>query len=732
MWTKPFSRSCLGPELKVKSQSCVLQVVVDVPGLQVGQQFDFRWPWPAPSPARGSAVIVPWGTQRRVGIVWGASAVSEVSEDRLRDVMAVVESWPALPEPLLALARFASTYYHASPGEILLPSLPEPLRRVASFEIDAPEQDVPQIDAPRARWAGRPRRAKPHAHTANATWPALNADQQRAVDWLAARAGQGFAAALLFGVTGSGKTEVYLHAIRQTLDAGRDVLMLVPEIALTEGLARRVRERFAEVELAVMTSGLADGARAQAWLAAAHGRARIVVGTRSAVFAPLRAPGLIIVDEEHDASYKQQDGVRLQARDLAVMRAHLAGCPVLLGSATPSLESWNNAQSGRYALLRLPNRAVTGARLPRLRVVDLRAHRRIRGAPSEAAEAGPVSPPLLAALRACLGAGQQSLLFANRRGWAPALACDACGWVADCDQCSAHFALHRARLFRPQAGKAGAGRSGAPGYTLICHHCSAHRPAPAACPACGNPDLLPKGQGTQKIEAELAAVLPEARIARMDRDSTRRRGSGAALLADMDAGAIDVLVGTQMVAKGHDFPRLTLVGVTGTDSLLVAPDFRAEERLFALLMQVAGRAGRATDPGEVLVETRLPQHPLFAELLAQDYEAAAARLLAEREALNLPPYSTLAVLRVAAASDAQAQGFLEQAREAAPAVAGVRIYHPVPAGVPRVANQARWQMLVEAGTRSQLQALLGPWLPEVAAQAGARLRWHVDVDPIEV
>jgi primosomal protein N' (replication factor Y) len=701
----------------------VLQVVVDVPGLQVGQVFDFRWPWPDPPPA-GTAVIVPWASQRRVGFVWGASDVSEVPPERLRDVIARIDSWPALPEPLLALARFASTYYHASPGEILLPSLPEPLRRVASFEIESPESGGPQ-----ARWAGRPRRAKPMVRSEAASWPALNADQQRAVDWLAARVGQGFAAALLFGVTGSGKTEVYLHAVRQTLDAGRDVLLLVPEIALTEGLARRVRERFPDTDVAVMTSGLADGARAQAWLAAAHGQARIVVGTRSAVFAPLRAPGLIIVDEEHDASYKQQDGVRLQARDLAVMRAHLAGCPVLLGSATPSLESWNNAQSGRYALLRLPNRAVAGARLPKLRVIDLRAHRRAHGS---AAEAGPVSPPLLDALRACLAAGQQSLLFANRRGWAPALACDACGWVADCDQCSAHFALHRARLFRPQAGKASAGRSNALGYTLICHHCSAHRPAPAACPACGNPDLLPKGQGTQKIEAELAAVLPDARIARMDRDSTRRRGSGAALLADMDAGAIDVLVGTQMVAKGHDFPRLTLVGVTGTDSLLVAPDFRAEERLFALLMQVAGRAGRATDPGEVLVETRLPQHPLFAELLAQDYEAAAARLLAEREALNLPPYATLAVLRVAATSDAQAQGFLDQAREAAPAVTGVRIYHPVPAGVPRVANQARWQMLVEAGTRSQLQSLLGPWLPLVAAQAGARLRWHIDVDPIEV
>ncbi|KPF70033.1 hypothetical protein IP84_04095 [beta proteobacterium AAP99] len=707
----------------MKSQSRVLQVVVDVPGLQVGQAFDFRWLWPDPPPV-GTAVIVPWASQRRVGFVWGASAVSEVPPERLRDVIARIDSWPALPEPLLALARFASTYYHASPGEILLPSLPEPLRRVASFEIANPEGSVPQ-----ARWAGRPRRAKPVARSESARWPALNADQQRAVDWLGTRAGRGFAAALLFGVTGSGKTEVYLHAVRQTLDAGRDVLLLVPEIALTEGLARRVRERFPETDVAVMTSGLADGARAQAWLAAAHGQARIVVGTRSAVFAPLRAPGLIIVDEEHDASYKQQDGVRLQARDLAVMRAHLAGCPVLLGSATPSLESWNNAQSGRYALLRLPNRAVAGARLPKLRVIDLRAPRRPRGS---AAQADPVSPPLLDALRACLAAGQQSLLFANRRGWAPALACDACGWVADCDQCSAHFALHRARLFRPQAGKSSAGRSNALGYTLICHHCSAHRPAPAACPACGNPDLLPKGQGTQKIEAELAGVLPDARIARMDRDSTRRRGSGAALLADMDAGAIDVLVGTQMVAKGHDFPRLTLVGVTGTDSLLVAPDFRAEERLFALLMQVAGRAGRATDPGEVLVETRLPQHPLFAELLAQDYEAAAARLLAEREALNLPPYSTLGVLRVAAPSDAQAQGFLDQAREAAPAVAGVRIYHPVPAGVPRVANQARWQMLIEAGTRSQLQSLLGPWLPQVAALAAARLRWHIDVDPIEV
>ncbi len=705
MWIAKNCFDCckLRVELKVNSQQSTapkyLQVWVNLPRLAgAGSADSFEFATDAQTQAeRGQWVVVPWGKTFRLGVVAGCTAHTAFDVARIKPVAGVVRDWPALPETLLRLARFAADYYQRSVGEVLLSSLPQMLTRTACFGI---EDGV-------ATYTKR-QRSKPAKLPIVTRAPAreLTAEQQTALQWLAHQ--NGYACGLLHGVTGSGKTEVYLHAVARYLEQGRSALLLVPEIALTEGLAATVASRFPHETVAVMTSGIADGERARAWLAALRGQARVVVGTRSAVFAPLSNLGLIVVDEEHDASYKQHDGVRLHARDLAVMRAHLSACPVLLGSATPSLESWLNAQTGRYTLLSMPNRAHADATLPSIRLINTAKETKRHG----------VSESLAAALNERLLRSEQSLVFVNRRGFAPVLQCLACDWCAECDNCTARMVLHRARTHS--------------GYKLICHLCGAQRPVPAACPVCGNQDLLPQGQGTQKVEDSLQQLLPDARIARMDRDSTRKKGAARDILAAMDAGDTDVLVGTQMIAKGHDFARLTLVGVVGTDSLLTSADFRAEERLFALLMQVAGRAGRADKPGEVLIETRQPRHPLFAELLAHDYHGAAARLLAERESLGLPPYTALAVLRIAARSDSLAQTFLNAARTAAPQIEGMRLYRPVPMAVPMVARQARWQLLVEASTRAVLQQFLAQWMPALQAIKAGSSHWHLDVDPLDL
>jgi primosomal protein N' (replication factor Y) len=673
-------------------QPVVTAIAVNLPG---ADSFDFYAPCALPP---GRIALLPWGKGQRMGVVLQADVEPSIDAERIKPVLGAVTAWPVLPAPVLELARFAAAYYQRGVGELLLPAIPEPLTRAADYAVEAGVAQFTKL-----------KRAKRFAAAAGDgvdPAPPLNSEQAAAVACITAA--PGYAAHVLFGVTGSGKTEVYLHAAAAVLARGKAVLMLVPEIALTENLSAQVLARFPDVPVARMTSALSDGERALGWLDALLGTAKIVIGTRSAVFAPLADVGLIIVDEEHDASYKQSEGARWHGRDLAVMRARLEDCPVVLGSATPSLESWSNAQSARYTLLRLAQRANTAARLPRIELVE----------PAKAANSHGLSERLFTALQARLQAQEQSLVFLNRRGYAPVLSCDACDWVADCDNCSARFTLHKARSKS--------------GYQLVCHHCSAHRPVPVRCPQCGNADLLPKGRGTQKLEDALAQALPAARIARMDADTTRRRGSGAQLLQDMDAGSIDILVGTQMTAKGHDFARLTLVGVLGADQSLTSPDFRAEERLFALLMQVAGRAGRADKPGEVLIETKHPRHALFEALKQQDYEAVATRLLTEREELGLPPYVSFALLRASAKSDAAAQSFLTDARTLAPPHEGIHLYHPVPQAVPRVANQARWQLLAQAASRPQMQAFLKHWLAHVNALNAKAVRWHVDVDPLEL
>ncbi|WP_246174569.1 primosomal protein N' [Pandoraea terrigena] len=521
---------------------------------------------------------------------------------------------------------------------------------------------------------------------------------------------------LLYGVTGSGKTEVYLRAVAEALrERDAQVLVLVPEINLTPQLEGVFRARFPEEALVTLHSGLAEGERARHWLAAHRGEARIVLGTRLAVMASLPHLRLIVVDEEHDPSYKQQEGLRYSARDLAIWRANRLRIPVVLGSATPSLDSWRRAEQGRYVRLAMPERATPDAVLPRVSLIDMDIEHKRQRTVHEG-----LSQSLLAAIRARLEAGEQSLLFLNRRGYAPVLNCDACGWISDCRRCSAHMVLHK------------------PERRLRCHHCGAESRIPHACPDCGNLDLAPLGRGTQRIEEALAEQFPEARLARIDADSTRRKGSAQALFAQVHAGEVDILIGTQMVAKGHDFRNVTLVGVVNADSALFSHDFRAAERLFAQLMQVAGRAGRAAradGPGDVLIQTRYASHPLFASLMRHDYAGFAAQQLEERRVALLPPFTHQALLRAEARRLDDAMTFLKQAREiaATPALHDTRIalWDPVPMTMVRIAGTERAQLVVESPHRGALQRFLTHWMGELRALK-APVRWHLEVDPLEI
>lgn len=521
---------------------------------------------------------------------------------------------------------------------------------------------------------------------------------------------------LLYGVTGSGKTEVYLRAVAEALrQPDAQVLVLVPEINLTPQLEGVFRKRFPDETLVTLHSALAEGERARHWLAAHRGEARIVLGTRLAVMASLPHLRLIVVDEEHDPSYKQQEGLRYSARDLAIWRANRLRIPVVLGSATPSLDSWRRAEQGRYVRLAMPERATPDAVLPRVSLIDMEIERKRQRAVHEG-----LSQPLLAAIRARFEAGEQSLLFLNRRGYAPVLNCDACGWISDCRRCSAHMVLHK------------------PERRLRCHHCGAESRIPHACPDCGNQDLAPLGRGTQRIEEALSEHFPDARLARIDADSTRRKGSAQALFAQVHAGEVDILIGTQMVAKGHDFRNVTLVGVVNADSALFSHDFRAAERLFAQLMQVAGRAGRAAradGPGDVLIQTRYASHPLFASLMRHDYAGFAAQQLEERRVALLPPYTHQALLRAEARRLDEAMTFLKQAREiaATPALNDPRIslWDPVPMTMVRIAGTDRAQLVVESPHRGALQRFLTHWMGELRALK-APVRWHLEVDPLEI
>ncbi len=659
----------------------VLRVALDLP---LHRLFDYVAEAASPADV-GCLVRVPFAKGERVGVIVEVADASAWPPAQLREAGDILRDPPPLPGDLLDLCEFASAYYQAAFGEVLMQALPAGLKRLA---------------AP-ARRSGRT--ANPPAPAAPA--PELTAEQSAVLAAIDLHAG--FSAHLLHGVTGSGKTEVYLRLIERTLATGRQVLLLVPEINLTPQLEGRVRGRFPESVVVSLHSELAEAARERNWRAAFSGEADIVLGTRLAIFAPMPRLGLIVVDEEHDPSFKQQDGMRYSARDVAVFRAHQRGIPILLGSATPSLESWANAQGRRYGLLTLRERANPEAKLPAVHLLDTRKLVVHDG----------VSEPLIAAIGARLECGEQSLVFLNRRGYAPVLACAACGWVSRCQRCAANLVLHLADR------------------RLRCHHCGFEARVPKACPTCGNQDIHPFGSGTQRLEVWLHEHFPDARILRVDRDSVKSRKQWETMLERIHGGDADILVGTQMLAKGHDFPKLTLVGVLGADAALFAADWRAPERLFAQLMQVAGRAGRAELEGEVLIQTQYPDHPLYAALVAHDYQGFAAALLREREQAGFPPYAFQAMLRAEAPEMAAAIAFLTTAC-ALPVVrehGGVVLYDPVPMRLSRLANLERGQLLVESQSRPALQAFLPRWREAIEAiKAPAKLRWHLEVDPLEL
>lgn len=722
----------------------IAQVALDTPLPRI---FDYRIPAGCPLGMDdiGRRVRVSFGRRECWGILVGIAEQSELAEAELKPILAVDRDLPPLPGSLLALARFAADYYHYPYGATLLSILPPALKRPvaprprppAAYALTAAGREVaakPTRATAQRRLAERllagPVAAAdlaglkttlrdwlqrglveavelhPHARPRPApeTPPVLGSGQAEAVEAVLAQIDR-FSPWLLFGITGSGKTEVYLRLIEAVYARGRQSLVLVPEIHLIPQLTERFQRRFPQARLVRLHSGLSDAARTASWLACLHDQADIVLGTRLAVFAPLKRLNLIVVDEEHDPAYKQMGGLRYCARDVAVWRARQANIPVVLGSATPALETWLNAEQGRYRRLILPKRAGAAA-LPEIRLVDTRTDRPRQG----------LSAALLTALEVNLARGEQSLVFVNRRGYAPTLFCNACGYVIPCLRCTAHLVLHR-------EGQ---------GYRLRCHHCGLTRQPPAACPECGSPDLRALGEGTQRLEAVLAERFPAARILRVDRDTVGRKGRFEAVRDAVHAGEVDILVGTQILAKGHDFPRLTLVGVVGADGALLSADYRAGERLFAQLVQVAGRAGRGEHAGRVLVQTAYPHHPLYQALVRHDYPAYATCALAERRSAEFPPYVRQAMLRVSARSDELAQAFLEAARTEALALArGVTVFDPAPALIAKVANRSRWQLLTQSHSRSCLQNFLAAWVQRLRSLQAYGLNWAVDVDPLE-
>ena len=673
--------------------------------------------------AAGTLVRVPLGRREVLGVVWSADAAApdpQAEAGALRDIAGALDALPPLGAAWRDLVSFAARYYQRSLGEVALAALPPQLRDLSAVQL-----------ARRLK-----RRDTAPAPPTDTTQPAPTptAEQARALERLAAEPGP----FLLFGSTGSGKTEVYLRAVASLLERApqAQALVMVPEINLTPQLEARFAERFGAGAVVSLHSGMTNPQRLASWLAAHMGTARIVLGTRMAVFASMPRLALIVVDEEHDPSYKQQEGARYSARDLAVWRGRREGAKVLLGSATPSLESWQQSRppsaddaGGRYTRLEMPSRirdrnGDSEATLPAVRLVDMNLQ------PPRTV----LSAALLDAIGQRIARGEQSMVFLNRRGYAPVLACGDCGWKSECPHCSAYRVFHKIDR------------------SLRCHHCGFAERVPRACPDCGNLDIAPIGRGTERLEEHLAELFEPVRrpdgspvrIARIDADSTRKQGALEQQLAAVHAGEVDILVGTQMIAKGHDFRRITLVAALNPDGALFSSDFRAPERLFSLLMQAAGRAGRDAaylaaqgSTAQMWIQTHHPQHPLFAALRQHDYPAFAAQELDERRAAGMPPFAFQALLRADARTQEAAQAFLQAAAESAAsleAAAQVSCYPAVPLAIQRVANVERAQMLIESGSRAALQKFLAGSLPMLHALrqqpvGKGVIRWLVDVDP---
>lgn len=709
----------------------------------------------------GIRVTVPFGKRQMIGILVETVELASVDSERLKHAFKILDKTPVFNEELFSLLKWASEYYQYPLGMVLTNAIPALLRKGESFAIPtenrwrlttagqslkldqiprAPRQvqllswmmsngntaTAEQLNETEDKW--RPIMAKlvakawvhieqireaetqpditqdhPGIETGESI-PRLNQAQQAAVASVL-KQHAGYCAFLLDGVTGSGKTEVYLRIVAAVLKSRRQALVLVPEIGLTPQLIRRFRRRFNKT-IAILHSGLTDTQRTRAWISAQTGQADIIIGTRSAVFAPLARPGVIIVDEEHDMSFKQQDGFRYCARDIAVIRAQRLLIPILLGSATPSLESLSNANLNRYRYLSLPKRAGEG-NMPLVRIMDMRNQPMTDG----------LSKILLNSVSKHLAAGNQVLLFLNRRGYAPVLLCHACGWVARCERCESAMTLYQAQR------------------RLRCHHCGKNQAVDPCCPNCKGTDLIPVGQGTERVEATLAACFPQTPVVRIDRDTTRRKNALKIKLELVNSGISCILVGTQMLAKGHHFPKVTFVGVINCDQGLFSADFRATERMAQLIVQVAGRAGRAERPGQVMIQTHYPEHPLLGCLIESGYRVFAQRLLEERCNAELPPYCYFALLRAEALAHDLPLRFLMDARQWAEGRCnpGVSLQGPVPAPMEKRAGRYRAQLLIQANKRTALHHVLTPWMQQLEeSKLGRKVRWSIDVDPLEM
>jgi primosomal protein N' (replication factor Y) (superfamily II helicase) len=730
----------------INPQPQILRVALDVPLDRVfdylNNGFHVKF---------GTRVVVPFAGRQLVGIVLEVLNETDVPLDKLKSVIHVFDD-VALDHQTYKLLKFCADYYHYPLGQTLISTLPLRLRQIKPavsrkmfvYHLTKPvledqiskrqvvlhrvvaafkekghltEAELAEISA---SWRNAIARlvelacvdkhevvaVKPSMPSSNVP-PNLNAEQQHAIDEILSALSI-FKPWLLYGVTGSGKTEVYIQLLQAVLaEPNAQALVLVPEINLTPQLEARFRSRLSQYPLVTLHSNLSESERLQHWQAAKAGVAKIVIGTRLSVFTPMPHLKMMLIDEEHDGSYKQQDGMRYHARDVALMRAKQLNIPIVMGSATPSLEAWYNAtqKSQMYHLLTLKQRAVSNATLPNIFCIDTAKSPLENG----------LSPILIKAMRERLARSEQSLLFLNRRGYAPILHCNACQWTSSCARCSAKLVVHLSQR------------------KLKCHHCGHEQKIPLQCPSCGNTDLHPVGQATQRLMQTLAQLFPTARIARVDRDSMRSKDALTELLTEVHAGKIDILVGTQMLAKGHDFPNLTLVGVIDTDAALYSPDFRASERLFSQLMQVSGRAGRGDKPGEVLIQTSFPQHALFNALREHDYSAYATALLEERQSMQFPPVSYFAILKAEANDYALVLSFLNSAMLSAREISqALMIYDPVRPQMERLKGMERGHLLVQAKSRVEMQSLLRVWIPQLRAQKlSNKLRWSLDIDPLE-
>ena len=721
------------------------RIAVNVP--LSGGLLTYSYSEPLP---QGTRVLVPFRNKTVVGIVWETDIAPDMDAARILSIQTTFSDEPPLPENWRDLLSFTSRYYHYPTGQAVFAALPQGLKETRAVEMPQPplfyalneagRAQMPpparfnkkaalwdallsggmtmaalkQVNAQAAKliedwaeqgWIKTTEAAKPVLRSCNGQAShsefVLNADQQKASDEIQTAFGK-FQPFLLYGITGSGKTEVYFDAMAKVLAQGRQVLFLLPEINLTPQLLKRVENRFADVPTAVLHSQMAAGKRTQDYLRAMLGQAKLVIGTRLAVFTPLPDVGLIVVDEEHDGSFKQDNELRYHARDLAVWRAKQSGCPVVLGSATPSLESWHKAQSGAYRLLQLTERAHAAAQLPQVEILNVGRLKLDNG----------FSPQALQLLKQNFEAGGMSLVYLNRRGFAPALFCGDCGHTFGCPNCSAKMVLHqRARQ-------------------LCCHHCDHREPIPFKCPDCGNQDLTAVGHGTQRVEETLRAFLHKAAVVRVDRDSTAHKNDWADLYRRIADNEIDILVGTQMLAKGHDFARLNLVIVLNADGSLYSADFRAPERLFAELMQVSGRAGRADKPGKVLIQTQLPEHPIFAAVKAQDYAVFAENELNERQMFAMPPFGFQTAVRADAPHVADAMEFLNAAKETLTPLLpeSVSQFGAAPMLMVRLAERERAQIFLESTSRQDLHRAVSLWVQVLQQNRDGKIRWSVDVD----